>query len=164
MSAPSTSGFAARFNEGSRALGIVQRVAVVATLLHVVIGACSSYRAWVQVRSVEVRVPATNLRPGLQVLVHVVTWGRTPVNVRLDMNQNGKSETLDSLRVAPSRDGFYDPRTRQGTMTPVLTSAFLSKFHAGPATLRATAIGRPQWLRLPPPKVQEVAVVVDSTS
>jgi hypothetical protein len=40
----------------------------------------------------------------------------------------------------------------------VLAPEQLARFLSGPATVRATATGRRQWLRLPPPTVREAAV------
>jgi hypothetical protein len=152
--------FSERATNGSRLLRVVQRVIIIVALLHVAIGAWSSYRAWVQVRSLELKVVSPDLRAGMPSFVHVVTSGRTPVDVRLELIQGSHSVMLATLRVAPSRDGFYDPRTRQGSMMPSFTTEFLAQFQPGPALLRATAIGRPQWLRTPPPVVQELPVVV----
>jgi hypothetical protein len=38
----------------------------------------------------------------------------------------------------------------------------LARFEPGTATLRATAVGRPQWLRVPPPTVREQPVIIQS--
>ena len=43
-------------------------------------------------------------------------------------------------------------------MAVVLTPELLGRFEAGAALLRATARGRPQWLREPPPEAREIAV------
>ncbi len=152
--------FAKRALEGSRLYRIVLRVVVLITLVNLAFGAWSAYRAWVQVRRLDLQVLSANLRPGIPAVVQVVTSGRTPVDVRLELVQGSHEEMLATLRVMPSHDGFYDPRTRQGTMSPLFTAEFLAKFQPGPAVLRATAVGRPQWLRTPAPLVQEVPVVV----
>ena len=153
-------GFAERASKGSRLLRVVQRVVIIVALLHVAIGAWSAYRAWVQVRQLELKVVSPDLKAGMPALVHVVSSGRTFVNVRLELVQGTRAVMLATLRVAPSREPFYDPRTRPGTMMPSFTAEFLAQFQPGPAILRATAIGRPQWQRTPPPVVQEIAVVV----
>jgi len=36
----------------------------------------------------------------------------------------------------------------------------LAGFDAGAATLRASAVGRPQWLRVPPPTIRERSVTI----
>ena len=152
--------FATRASEGSRLYRVVMRVIIIVALVNLAFGAWSAYRAWVQVRRLDLRVLSANLRPGIPAVVQVVTSGRTPVDVRLELVQGSHTVMLATLRVMPSHDGFYDPRTRQGTMTPSFTAEFLAQFQPGPAVLRATAVGRPQWLRTPAPVVQEVPVVV----
>ena len=152
--------FSERASAGSRLFRIAQRVILIVVLLFATIGAWSAYRAWVQVRALDLRVMTPDLRPGLPVVVQVVTSGRAAVDVRLELVQGTHVEMLATLRVAGSRDGFFDPRTRQGSMTPSFTPEFLAHFQPGPAVLRATAIGRPQWMRTPPPVVKEMAVIV----
>jgi hypothetical protein len=159
MSTPKLT-FAQRMSGGSRLVRVVQRVVIIVALLHVAIGAWAAYRAWVQVRLLELKVVTATLRPGALSYVRVVTSGRTFVDVRLDLIQGSHTATLADLRVAPSHDGFYDPRTRQGMMMPAFTTEFLAQFQPGPALLRATAIGGPQWLRTPPPTIQEIPVVI----
>ena len=46
------------------------------------------------------------------------------------------------------------------SLSVTLTPAMLSEFDPGPATLRASAVGRPQWLRVPPPSIREQAVSI----
>ena len=152
--------FQQRVTAGGRLTRVAVRVIIIVTLLHVAIGGWSAYRAWVQVRVLELKVVTATLRPGALSYVHVVTSGRTFVDVRLELIQGSRSATLSDLRVAPSHDGFYDPRTRQGMMMPAFTTEFLAQFQPGPAILRATAIGGPQWTRTPPPTVQEIPVVI----
>jgi hypothetical protein len=152
--------FEQRAAAGGRLTRVALRVIVIVALVHVAIGGWSAYRAWVQVRLLELKVVTTTLRPGALSYVRVVTSGRTFVDVRLDLIQGSHTATLSDLRVAPSHDGFYDPRTRQGMMMPAFTTEFLAQFQPGPAILRATAIGGPQWLRTPPPTIQELPVVI----
>ena len=141
-------------------MDVVKRFLIVLAVFHGIVGAWSSYRAYVQVRSVDVQVASANLRAGMPVMVHVITSGRVPVFTRLELVQGTHAELIADMRVAGSTDGFYDPRFRQGTMTPPLTSELLAHFQPGPAILRATGTGRPQWLRLPPPTVTEVQIVI----
>jgi hypothetical protein len=159
MTSPKLS-FSRRFSEGPRIVRVVYRVLLIGVLFNVAIGAWSAYRAWVQVRQLDLKVISTNLRPGVIAVVSVVTSGRTPIEVRLELVQGTHSEMLSDLRVSASHDGFYDPRARRGTMTPSFTAEFLAHFQPGPAVVRATALGRSQWMRTPPPVVQEIPVVV----
>jgi hypothetical protein len=45
-------------------------------------------------------------------------------------------------------------------MFGVVTPELLARFASGAAVVRATAHGRPQWMRTPPPEVREVAVEI----
>ena len=53
---------------------------------------------------------------------------------------------------------FLDPRSRHASQINLLTADLLSRFEAGKAKVRATAVGRPQLSRTPPPVVREVEV------
>jgi hypothetical protein len=55
---------------------------------------------------------------------------------------------------------FFDPRSQQKSQTMVATNDQLRTFDPGPAIIRATATGRPQWTRLPPPTVIEKSVEI----
>ena len=143
---------------------VLQRVVLILALLYAAVGAWSAYRAWVQVRTLELRVVSDNVRPGIPALVEVVTSGVTTVDVKLELVQAAHSETLSTLRIVPARQAFFNPRIRQGTMMPSFTPEFLAHFQAGPAVVRATATGRRNWLMTPGPVVKEVAVVIAAPS
>lgn len=160
MTEPKPSFSFRSLHQRSRLFRALERVGLIVVLIYVALGLWTGYRAWVQVRQLEVTVESRTLRTGMPALVHVITSGRTFVTVRLDLVQGAHSATLADLRVAPSHSRFYDPRTRQGTMAPSFTAEFLAQFQPGPAVVRATATGLPQWFRTPPPEVREIAVVV----
>ena len=143
-----------------RIFRVVQRVLIIVALIYVTLGIWSGYSAWVQVRTLDVTVASTTLRPGIPAIVRVVSSGRTFVTVRLELVQGTHSETLAQLRIAPNHWSVFDPRARPATMTPAFTAEFLARFQPGPAILRATGTGGPQWTRTPPPVVREVSVVV----
>ena len=124
-----------------------------------VIGMISSYRAYVQVRSLEVRAPA-KLSVGSIVETSVVSSGRTTVDVEVDLIQGAHSERLIALRVRGNELGFFDPRTQHGSQSIALTPEILARFQPGPAKLRSVATGREQWTRLPPPTVRTLEVEV----
>jgi hypothetical protein len=148
-------------HQGSRRLlRVFQRVVTIIALLYAAVGAWSAYRAWVQVRTLELRVVSDNVRPGIPALVEVVTSGVTVVDVKLELVQAAHSETLATLRIVPARQAFFNPRIRQGTMMPSFTPEFLAHFQPGPAVVRATATGRRKWLLTPGPVVKEVPVVI----
>ncbi|HYJ89490.1 MAG TPA: hypothetical protein VEW46_25740 [Pyrinomonadaceae bacterium] len=55
---------------------------------------------------------------------------------------------------------FFDPRTREASKMAIVTEDVLDQFDGGKAWLRATAVGRPQWTRLPPPVIKELVVEI----
>lgn len=145
---------------GQRILRVFQRVVLILVLLYAALGAYSVYRAWVQVRSLDLRVVSEDIRPGIPALVEVTTSGVTIVKVKLELVQGATHETLSALRLVPAHAPFFNPRIRQGTMMPSFTPEFLARFQPGPAVVRATATGERKWLYTPEPVVKEVAVVV----
>lgn len=148
----------------SRIMRVFQRVVLILVLLYAALGAYSVYRAWVQVRSLELRVVSDNVRPGIPALVEVTTSGVTMVDVKLELVQGNTHETLSTLRLVPARSPFFSPRVRQGTMMPAFTPEFLAHFQPGPAIVRATATGQKKWLYTPSPVTKEVPVVVVAPS
>ena len=123
-------------------------------------GLFSSYRAWVQVRSLELIAPRAQVRSGDSIRVRTVSWGRTYVNVDLLLLQGSHAETLAFNEIPKNHNASIDPRWRRDSIAVVLTQALLTRFDSGDATLRATAIGGPQWLRTPPPLVRERVVTL----
>ena len=120
----------------------------------VLLALASSYRAWFQVYSLDLLVSDAALRAGDSVRVNIVTSGRTYVSVRLELEQPGGAMLLASQVVPKNRDGAMDPRYRRSTMTFTFGRDLTQKID-GDGLLRATAVGRPQWMRTPPPTVKE---------
>ena len=141
----------------SRAIVWLKRLFTLVIVALLAIGMVSSYRAYVQVRSLDLDAPRS-LSEGAVVKTSVVSSGRTTVDVEVDLVQDAHSEKLLRLRVRGNELGFFDPRTQHGSEAVTLTREILSKFHSGSARLRSIAIGRPQWMRLPPPTVRELEV------
>lgn len=136
----------------------VRRLVAVVVAVHVVIGALSAWRALVQVRGLDLRLATPVVGDGSAIDVAVVSSGRVPVSVRLEMLQGAHAETLGVRRVPASAWSFYDPRPRRAAMSVVPSSAVLARFAPGPGRVRAVARGTRQFLREPPPAVREVAV------
>lgn len=132
-------------------------VAVIVALL--VIGAVSSHRAYFQVRSLDVKSPQV-LTSGSVVEVAVVSSGRAMVDVKGQLIQGERSESLFNLHVPGNELGFFDPRAQHASQTAVLTQEKLMWFQPGAARLRVVATGRPQWGRLPPPTIRELDVSI----
>ena len=125
-------------------------------------GLFSSYRAWVQVRSLELVAPGGQIRSGDSIRVRTVSWARTYVDVDLLLLQGSRAETLAFHEIPKNHNASIDPRWRRDSILVVLTQGLLAPFDPGDATLRATAIGGPQWLRTPPPLVRETTVRIVS--
>jgi hypothetical protein len=135
----------------------LKRVFLFLIVVFLAIGAVSSYRAYVQVRSLELSAPRS-LSVGSIVKTAVVISGRTTVDVEVDLVQGAHSERLVALQVRGNEFGFFDPRSRHGSESVTLTREMLSQFVPGRALIRSVATGRHQWMRLPPPTVREIEV------
>ena len=95
------------------------------------------------------------LGPGASIQVDAVTSGRNPVTVSLEAIQNGVSHPLAVVTVPENRNRFYDPRSQRERFVVVMTPAILRSLNEGPVLLRAKGEGRSQFLRTPPPAIQE---------
>ena len=132
---------------------VVRRALFTLFGIHMVFATFSGYRAIVQVKSLDVTAPAA-MGVGSTMRVHVVSWNRTHVTMRLTLEQGTTVDTL-AIKVIPSSGiAAWNPIPQHGTIAVTLDAHTLSRFHSGDAVLRATAIGRPQWMRTPPPTVQ----------
>jgi hypothetical protein len=147
-------------NKDSRPIALLKKAIIIFLALFLVIGAMSSHRAYVQGRNLELHFTERILRSGSMIRTTVVSSGRAPIDVQLDLIQGAHSETIAVYRVRASTYSFFDPRTRHASHTAVITPEFLAQFQTGTAQLRATAIGRHQWTRLPPPVVREITVEI----
>lgn len=137
----------------------LKRSIVVAISALLLIGAASSYRAYVQVRSLELRSPQVLTNRSV-VEVAVVGSGRNRVDVEVELIQGEHSEVLMTFQVPGNNLAFFDPRAQHGSQTVVLTKETLQPFQPGVARLRAVATGRPQWGRRPPPTIREIEVKI----
>ena len=143
-----------------RAFVVLRYLVVTLLVVQGELALVSGWRAIVQVRRLVVHAPARALTAGDTVAIDVVTSGRTFVDVALVMEQDGRTIPLGTHREPGNRDLAMDPRPRRVALWTTLAPAPLAGLHAGPATLRATAVGRRQWLRLPPPTVHALPVVL----
>ena len=123
-----------------------------------VIGLISAYRAYRQVKYLELRSSEHTLRSGSVIETALVSSARTTIAVRLELIQGSHVETLNVLELRGNEFGFFDPRSKHAAQKVVLTTNQLAAFQSGEALLRATATGRPQWGRTPPPVVRELRV------
>ncbi len=140
---------------------LLKRAAQVLLGAYLFIGLISAYRAYYQVHILAIEPQNTTLQRGSAIQTTVVSYGRTPVDVRVELIQGTRNEILATQRVPGNDWGFWDPSSRTASQTAVLTEAVLQQFTAESAQLRATAVGRSQWTRLPPPVVREVTVTIE---
>src|SRR5688500_15517774 len=66
-------------------------VIIIVLVTYVLPGLFAAYRAWVQVRSLELDVGRVDIRAGDTVRVRAVSWARTRVRFDLQLVQGGKS-------------------------------------------------------------------------
>ena len=160
-------------SQRSVAFVLLKRLCLVLLSVFLVIGLISAYRAWYQVKSLDPKLTGFGsvVRPndrrtesvfgimnGSVFEADLVSYARTHIDVRLELVQGTNSETLAFGPLPGNQWGFWDPRTRRRSFKAVLTDEVLNHFQPGSARLRATATGRHQWMRLPPPVVREMAV------
>ena len=118
----------------------------------------SGYRAWVQVKRVSFFVQDLELRPGAVVDVEGESWARNPVTIRLVLAQGARAETLLVHEIPANHTASLDPRIRSARLMVPIERDMLARFQPGDAVLRVVGLGRSQWLRIPPPKMRELAV------
>jgi hypothetical protein len=152
--------FESTLSRESRLILLLKRAALVLLALCFVTALASGYRAYYQVRSLELRLDGPTLREGSVIRVDVSGSGRTTIDVRVELMQGGHSETLAVHQMRGNEWASFDPRPRRASPTVVVTPEQLARFTDGAATVRATATGRPQWMRLPPPTVREGGVEI----
>jgi hypothetical protein len=144
----------------ARPLALMRKAVLALLALCLVTALSSGYRAYHQVYHLGIHLSESTIRNGSAIQVEVAGSGRTTVDVRVELIQGDHSETLAVQQVRGNEWASLDPRAREASQRVVLTVEQLARFRPGPATVRATATGRPQWLRLPPPTVREEAVEI----
>ena len=150
---------AAPFQE-SRASRLGKRAVLWFILLQLPIGALSSYRAWVQIKDLTLTATSSTLVPGVVMRSNLVSWARVESDARIELVQGQRVTMLGEVYLPRNHEPVFDPRPRRRSVAVALTPAMLDGFEPGTATLRATAVGRPQWLRVPPPTVREQSVTI----
>ena len=146
--------------EESRASRLGKRAVLWFILLQLPIGALSSYRAWVQIKELTLTTTSSTLAPGVVVRSNLVSWARVESDARIELVQGPRVTMLGEVYLPRNHEPVFDPRPQHGAVVVALTPSMLDGFEAGTAMLRATAVGRPQWLRVPPPTVREQPVPI----
>jgi hypothetical protein len=152
--------FASQPLRNLRIIVFLKRVFLPLLLAYLCITLIAGYRAWYQVRTLDLQTSDAMLRPGTTIVTKLVSYARTTIDVRVELVQGGHAEIVSSQQVRGNDWAFFDPRNRQASNTAVITDGLLSRFTPGKAQLRATAVGRHQWMRLPPPVVRELVVEI----
>ena len=141
----------------TRVIAWLKRACLIVVNVYRVIGAIAAYRALVQVHSFEIE-SADVLQPGSKVNAMVVSYARVPLDVRIELVQDGHSETVAVYRLPKNEWSLLDPRLRESYQTVFLNGDMLNRFAEGEAIVRATVIRRQQLGRHPPPVVRERVV------
>jgi hypothetical protein len=139
---------------------VMKRICIPLLTLYLIIGAISAYRAWYQVRRLDLSVPNFALRPGSAVNYSVVSYARTTLDVRVELIQGTHAEVIGTLLLRGNDWGFFDPRNKSAAKTTFVPADILGRFDDGAALVRATATGLEQWTRLPPPVIREVPITI----
>jgi hypothetical protein len=146
--------------EESRAAKLGKRAVLWFILLQLPVGALSSYRAWVQIKELTLTTTNPTLSPGVVVQSQLVSWARTESDARIEIIQGKRVAMLGEVYLPRNHEPVFDPRPKSGSVVVTIEPQMLAEFDPGPALLRASAVGRPQWLRVPPPTIREMAVTI----
>lgn len=149
-----------RFHTEAPSMRVLRWIILPLLAVHVTLATISGYRAIVQIYRLDIRASDARLRPGSTVGFDLVSSGRVESDAQLELIQGSIAETLAVKYLPRNVNASYDPRPQRGSVTVILTAAQLSALVPGPAIIRATAYGGMQWLRTPPPKVQERGVEI----
>lgn len=136
----------------------LRRFAIVTVCIHSALFCWSIYRRIWQVQRIEVLAATTVLAPSATVGYDVVTSGEVRNLIRLELVQGAQHEILLEQRAGRNRISAYDPRLFRYTPRVTIGPERLSRFRAGPATLRLTVFGGQKLLHTPAPRVRELQV------
>jgi len=152
--------FESTLTREARVIVLLKMAVMVLFVLCFVTALASGYRAYYQVLSLELRLIEPTLRSGSVVETDVIGSGRTTIDVRVELIQGTHSEILFVYRLPGNEWASFDPRPQRASHSVSVTPEHLAGFENGEAKVRATATGRPQWMRLPPPTVREAEVEI----
>ena len=142
----------------SRVVRSVRRTVIAAACIYLVSASWGMYRRIRQILRIEVRASSLVLAPGSTVGYDIVTSGETQNLIRLELVQGEQRALLLEQRASVNEVSDLDPRVFRYRPTVAVTSALLSRFHPGPASLRVTGFGGQKLLRTPAPRVRELQV------
>ena len=136
---------------------VLKRVTLAVVAVWLPLAAWSGYRAIVQIFRLELHAPAS-LTAGAIIRANVVTSGRTHADLSVELVQGSRTVPLGAAFVQGNSDGALNPLPVRGSIAVTLFPQHVTGWGPGPVTVRVTAVGRSQWLRLPPPTVRETRV------
>ena len=157
MSRPALRTFDRSFADEWIGFRILKRVTIVAAIVHFSLAAVAGFRAFVQVYSVGLDVPAV-ISPGTAFTGRVITSGRVFNDARVELIQGEKSETIATAFITNNRTAFYNAIPRRTEIAATIPADILTRFQRGSAKLRITGFGTAQFTRVPPPKSKDVVV------
>lgn len=129
-------------------------------IVHGVLFPLSGFRAWVQVYSVELTTSSNVATPGTRIVAKVETSGRIGIAVDISARQGSRAISLASMTIPSNEQAIYDPRPRRDSLVVLLTTESLHELSPGPTSIVASATGRPQFTRMPPPVIRQLAMTV----
>jgi hypothetical protein len=153
--------FAHGIYEQPRSMIVLKRVILPLLFVHVVLVTWSGYRAIVQVFSLDLDLPGPVAAANMPVTYQATSSGRATVTLTVELIQGSLKRQIARRILETHTNPSYDPRPIRVSDTLPLTAEMLAQFAAGPATVRATAVGRSQWLRTPPPTAREQSVIIE---
>jgi hypothetical protein len=142
-----------------RSFTIVRRFAVTVVCIQLVLSVWSGYRAIWQVLRLRVDAPAT-IHSGSTIAYSVLSSGRSPVHLVVELVQGARAETLAVMRVRANEIAGTDPRVIPASGAVTLADSSLAGFASGAAIVRVTGLGSSQWLRVPPPVIRMRQVTI----
>lgn len=153
-------GYTERFVREEPQFRVLRILTTVVCMSFVPLASWSGYRAIVQVKSLELRPIDGVVQAGSTVTADAVSWARNYVSVRIELVQDRHRETIGWQQIGTHGVPSLDPRWQRATLTATLTPAILEHYHDGDARIVATALGRSQWMRVPPPTIREARVTL----
>ena len=144
------------------AMRVIRRTLTPLLVIIVILVLISGVRAFVQVFDLDVWVSTTDpsLQGSFEAGTSVITSGRAAATVKLELVQEGRSEILMIDSVRARNFPAINPLPRRSERRVVVSPVVLSRFSAGRATIRATALGRSQLTRTPAPTVSSVEITI----
>jgi hypothetical protein len=136
----------------------LRRLVLLLVIVVLAVAVLAAWRALFPVSGLKVSVAGGVLRPGAEIWIDAVTSGPGPIHVRLDAEQQGRTELLASGRLATRHWSRLDLRPLRHSMRIRMQPDALTRLARGRLTLRATAVPPPAWPRRAPPVVSEKEV------